>query len=399
MATQIEEIQSLPAETKQAARFPITKAGIEATLKHYQELTITGPDDKAGYERLRAGRITLKNTRISIEKRIDELIEPKKNDIKQIKSEGNELIDVVKPMEELLKEREDTYKEQVAEAERRRQEAVKAMLVSRKSRLADLDATYEPISETFQQYGRVACTWEDVRDGKDEEFEDILASIEPAFTAEQQRKADAKAKAEEEKVLREKQEAEAKAKFEQEKADREKQEADLARQREMLAAEQKRIDEQRAELDRLKKEQEAREAVKPVAEPVTVDQAPVMPTEDTSLLELAPNTPEIAVNYPDAAPDQDDLISLYEKTIGPVASRPTAVVGTTMSLPESPAEPVADQPDAVTADRDNLTEFLYLVSDLEFPVMTSKKGKRLVAELSATLFGLAEEIENAIKAL
>lgn len=160
---------------------------IKQNKDKYLSMTIAGIDDTSGAKLVDMARKVVKRARVKVGKRLTEINAPLKEKMAANKEMADSITGELKQIEDNLEAKYDQWESEVeAEAERIRIET-EAKIKARKSRLADLDTFFEPVSETMQQYGKQVCTWENVRYSDDEEFEAMLVPIQAAFDAEQAR--------------------------------------------------------------------------------------------------------------------------------------------------------------------------------------------------------------------
>lgn len=163
------------------AVLPVAEHEIIKWKAEYMGLTVKDADDKAGAKLVREARLVVKNAGVKLEAARKAIVGPHVKFQKQVNAKAKRLDEMLTPIEDYLQSEEDRFDKLVAERELLRLEALKEKMKNRKARLADLDAHYEPAGETMQQYGVQVCTWEDVRQSDDEQFDKLLVSIQATF--------------------------------------------------------------------------------------------------------------------------------------------------------------------------------------------------------------------------
>jgi len=199
------------------ASYGLDIEGIKAAVGQVAELTISGVDDKEGFERVRRARLDLKKVRCEIEKKRKELKADAVEFGRRVDAAAKELTALVEPTEILLTNRQDEVEREIAAIAARK-------LQARKDRLTEAGAI------VFPGIDKIA----------DDEFEELVAAAQLAHQKRQQQEAEA---------------AQAR-KLEEERLAKEREE--LARQRREQEAEQIRV---QSELDRQRKQLELNRAV------------------------------------------------------------------------------------------------------------------------------------------
>jgi len=164
-------------DEKQVVVYDITDAAIAKMEDLYMGLTVSGPDDEAGFKSVHKARKVVKTHRVSVEKRRKELKADALAWGRKVDGEANRIKDLLEPIESHL-----TAQEKIVTDEKKRQEEEAARLfeekiMGRMNALAGFDA---PLP-----YQKVAIM-------SDEEFEATLTVTEGQWKAEQSRIANEK---------------------------------------------------------------------------------------------------------------------------------------------------------------------------------------------------------------
>ncbi|OIN55846.1 hypothetical protein [Arsenicibacter rosenii] len=162
-------------------KLPVAEDQIEKWRASYMGLRIVDADDKEGFNIIEEARKVVKRAGSDLDNARKAIIEPHLTFQREVNERVKKIDLMLTPIHDHLKAQSKLYKDLVDERERQQLEALKAKMKNRKARLADLDAHYEPAGETMQQYGVQVCTWEDVRQSDDEQFDTLLVSIQASF--------------------------------------------------------------------------------------------------------------------------------------------------------------------------------------------------------------------------
>ena len=217
-------------EMQELVRFNVTDAAIAAMGDKYLKLTIKGLDDKEGFKAVHDARIDVKGKRIEVEKTRKDLKAEALRFERLVDGEAKRIFALIAPIEDHLTAEEKKIQDEKdrikAEAEAKERERIQARIY----RLEDLGMVLskgEYVLPYDIKKDNVASP-ESVVSVSDEIFERFVQDVITAVAAEKERLANI--------------EAEKKAEAER------------------LAAERKRLDEEKAEQTRIRMEQEAREA-------------------------------------------------------------------------------------------------------------------------------------------
>ena len=247
-------------EEKQIVVYDITDAAIAKMEDLYLGLTVSGPDDEAGFKAVHKARKVVKTHRVSVEKRRKELKADALAWGRKVDGEANRIKDLLEPIESHL-----TAQEKIVTDEKKRQEEEAARAFEQKiaDRMDALQACNSHLS-----YQAVATM-------SDDEFLTVLADAQTAFEAEQARIAEGK------RIVAERQAAEdaarkaederlAKIRAEQEKqmaeikAEQDRYEAAIKIENDRLKAEKAEIEAEKAkfkaEQDKVEREKMVKEA-------------------------------------------------------------------------------------------------------------------------------------------
>ena len=201
----------------QLVEYNITDAVISEMEARYMTLTISGLDDKEGYGAVHEARMVVKGKRIEVEKMRKELKADALAYGRKVDSEAKRIFRKLEPIESHLQSEESIIteeKKRVKEEEERKEE--------------------QRVQARIDELAKFECSlpFFDVAAMSDDEFNVVLGNAERRFEEEQWRKS------EEDRQRKEKEESER-----------------LARE-----AEAKKLAEERAELDRIKHEQDKKNA-------------------------------------------------------------------------------------------------------------------------------------------
>lgn len=209
-------------------KFEVSPESLKALVEPVKGLTIASLEDRDNYVKVRESRLMLKSKRVEIEKSGKALRENAIKFQRAVIAREKELIDIIEPEEQRLKNEESKFEEwkeqQRIEAERRESERIQARI----NHLAQFN---------------YAIDFYEAKTMPDEEFAALLANAQDEYNAELQR---IEARKAEEERLRQ---AEAE-RIRKEREELERIQAELKVERERIAAEQERI----------RKAQEAKEA-------------------------------------------------------------------------------------------------------------------------------------------
>lgn len=232
-------------------QFNPKKAELVTLAEQYKNLTITGVDDKDGYEAVKSAEKKLQQTRLDIKRKGKEAREEALKYQKAVIGLEKELLEVIEPIEKDLKEK------RTAIDEIKKMELRKKKLPERIERLKEIElevANVELLGMDDKQFNEFFIEkkgeYLEAKEAKakeEQEKKDAEIRKQQEEIAEQQRKIE-----EEKRIAEAKKQAEIEAK---ERVEREKQEAVEAEKRKAEAEKQKLIDEQNAkEQERLAEE-------------------------------------------------------------------------------------------------------------------------------------------------
>lgn len=210
-----QDIDSLPQ------RYDVSDAAIAEMRKQFLPLVIQSPEDKQGAKRVREARLTVKSTRVAVEKTRKALKEDALRYGQAVDAEARRLTALLTPIEEHLEAQEAAME---AEVKRRATEAERQRIQRLEMRMASLRALESPLLRM------------DVEAMTDEQFDAALsrAAVDyQALLVERTRKAD------------------------EEAAARAAQEEAQAAERQRLAAEQAQLAAERARLEEERQRAEA----------------------------------------------------------------------------------------------------------------------------------------------
>ena len=213
---QTELLDAPTTEATVASKYGITKAAIEQAVEETKSITVTGPDDKAGIALARTSRISLGKIRTTIESKRKELKADALAYGRKVDEVAKELTAIVEPEEDRLRELEETAK--------REQE-----------RLAKIADESRAVEVQRRQQLAFSVRWQ---------IQPVMLNMlspvefEAAYAAEKE-KFDAAVKAEADAAATIKAEQERQAKIAKEQAERQ---AEMDRKEAELAAKQKAID-------------------------------------------------------------------------------------------------------------------------------------------------------------
>lgn len=124
-------------ETLNIEKFNPTKAEITALVDKYKGLTITGIDDKAGYEAVHKARMELKAVRVNITKTGKSMREEALKFQKDVIAKEKDLVEMVEPTERDLEAKQKAIDEEKEKIKR------KAILPERKEKLDAIGVNYD----------------------------------------------------------------------------------------------------------------------------------------------------------------------------------------------------------------------------------------------------------------
>lgn len=250
-------------------KYDVSLAHIEKLKEQYLPLTVSGVDDKEGYEKCKTARKGVKDLRIKVEKRRKELKEDSLAYGKMVDSKAKELSEPLKEIEAHLQSQEriidDEKKRIKEEEERKKREQVEARMKA----LAmvgyhnlSMEALAIMPEEQYQQILIKATEEKHEKEKEEEERRAKLAALEK-----ERAENEAKIRAQEEENRRLKQEALERERKENERLQREAEEkarearkAEEAKARAEAEAKAKEEARLAAEREKERKEQEEREA-------------------------------------------------------------------------------------------------------------------------------------------
>jgi len=231
-------------EEKQVVVYDITDAAIAKMEDLYMGLTVSGPDDEAGFKAVHKARKVVKSHRVSVEKRRKELKADAISWGRKVDGEANRIKDLLEPIESHL-----TAQEKIVTDEKKRQEKEAARLFQEK-----IDGRMNQLAQL-----NAPLPYQTVATMSDEEFEATLTITEGQWKAEQSRIAEekrieAERKAAEDAARKAEDERLAKIREEQEK-----QMAEIRAEQEKIEAEKAKLQAERDKAEREKMIEEAEE--------------------------------------------------------------------------------------------------------------------------------------------
>lgn len=277
------------------------EADLIALRESMKGLKIAGPEDREGYRLVRENRITLKNTRVKIEKAGKELREPAIRFQKAVIKKEDDLIAIIAPLERQLQAQEEQFDRWQEEARIEKERAEKAKVQARVTALAKFNAAHDLY---------------DLQIMDDAKFLELLTQVEADYNAEQERIAAEKAEAERQRIAeqerlrveREALELQRKAQEAQEEQLRAEREA-LRKEQELreaeLKAEREKIEAEKRELEKQKVIKEAEERARK-EEAARIEREAQEKAERESLAKLEAERQEAL------RPDKEKLISFFD---------------------------------------------------------------------------------------
>lgn len=173
-----EHIVVDPIETA-IAKFDPYVAKIDTAREEYAKLMIADHDDKAGFDIVHKARMDVKNTRIAIQKQRKDLADPALAYQKALKAREDDLVELLKPIEGQLQEKEDVY---TAEKERLRKEEeirIEARTAERIKMLVDNRLDFDGFKYTIED---VNITVDEVKTFSDRNFSSFMDTrVMPAY--------------------------------------------------------------------------------------------------------------------------------------------------------------------------------------------------------------------------
>lgn len=155
--------------------FDPTKAELQKMATEYKDLTIKGIDDKEGFKKVHEAEMILKKTRVTISKTRKAFTDPKNAEIKQAIELEKEMLSIISPIEENLKNQKKAIE---AEKERiKEEEAAKKReaLQKRVDELAKYDFVYSNLFKLSEM--------------DETEYSDLVSEVKENFeVAENERK-------------------------------------------------------------------------------------------------------------------------------------------------------------------------------------------------------------------
>jgi len=319
-------------DEKQVVVYDITDAAIAKMEDLYMGLTVSGPDDEAGFKSVHKARKVVKTHRVSVEKRRKELKADALAWGRKVDGEANRIKDLLEPIESHL-----TAQEKIVTDEKKRQEEEAARLfeekiMGRMNALAGFDA---PLP-----YQKVAIM-------SDEEFEATLTVTEGQWKAEQSRIAnekrieaerkaaeDAARKAEDERL--EKIRAEQEKQMAEIKAQQERYAAAMKAENDKIQAEKDKIAVEKAEIkaeqDRIEREKAIEEAEERARVKAVADMKARVEREKKEAEEKAAAEKAEAERVAALLPDKEKAIKWVELMRDSIPKRPSVKDGNIASM-------------------------------------------------------------------
>ncbi|MBD2753722.1 hypothetical protein [Spirosoma validum] len=225
-------VVSGPSQTPIA--FDITVSAIAQMHNHALDLTIAGPDDKEGYKQVYDYRQVVKRQRVAVEKRQKELKATHIQYNREVDAAAKQLTEPMDQIEDGLAKKEKAYTDERDRIAHERAMAERQRLEGRVNQLRAFGFEWNAGAETYDfirdEYAlNLRINFEDVKALSDEEFAPSLLLAETTYQAV-------------EKILADKRESDRK------EAERLADEQETERKR--LAAENQRLAEEKAELQR-----------------------------------------------------------------------------------------------------------------------------------------------------
>ena len=137
-------------EKKELDLFNPTKAELQVLVAQYKDLKINGIDDKVGFKNVHEAQMKLRDTRVTISKTRKAFTDPKNAEIKQAIALEKEILWIITPIEDSLKEQKNAIeaeKEKIKEVEA---EKKRKFLQNRVDELAKFDYVHHDLFELSQ---------------------------------------------------------------------------------------------------------------------------------------------------------------------------------------------------------------------------------------------------------
>ncbi len=292
METQVLENPMVEVNTKrEIVLITKTDADILAVKKIALAIKVMGPTDKAGYEAAKKLRLEVRDMRLIVDKTHKEVKEESLKYGKKCDAEKNRLLALLEPIESYLASQEKIVTDEEERLKAEKQRLLEEKIKARQQAFANV---HSPV------------TYTDVLLMTDEVYEAKLAEDTEKETVRLKDIADQAAKLEEQRIA---QEAQQKV-LDDQRAERERITAEaqaiIATRQAELAAEQKLIDEANAEISRVKREEEL---AKEAAEDALAKKA----EEDKAATELAQKEEANRLAIEAAAPDADKILKFSKE--------------------------------------------------------------------------------------
>lgn len=331
----------------------------------YGELTISGPEDKTGFTTLRTARLFVRGKRLEISKRTDELIAPLKSQIADIAKVEKTLLDEIKPLENLLGDREDIYDAQVEELKQQKLREAQARISARINFLISHGCSFNGSAYYIEGVNILDA---EIPRMSDEEFSAKQSLVSLAYEIEQKRiedKAELRRIAEIERILL---------------ADKEKQ---------RIATERAELQEQR---DQIKAEQETAHKAQEAISLENKRKADELFNLQRQILEDQRVEREMIEQEQRRI---DDINLQIERDKKSVADKKAAEIAAKKKLVDDKkqAEIDAELIKAARPDMLKLFQFSASLSDLQYPELSSKPANEIIAEVKI-LIGKIQKFIN-----
>ena len=381
-------IVTLDAKSITAETYAVDKEQIANKVKEYKGLSITGIDDKDGFNKVRAGRLELRSVRCDIERRRKELKEGALAFGKAVDSVAKELTLLVEPTEKELAAKEEAIEKEIAAIARKKLD----------DRMAALNAVNAGSSPSY------------VEALNDKMFEELLADKKAAFersitekkAAEEEAERVRQAEAAQKKLEQEKLEAERVAleearealRVQQQEAERQAaaQRAEMARQQaeaEERAAEQRRaIAKEQAEAEKLAAEQRSA---------IAKEQAEAERVAAAQRDELARQQREIEAEREKIEADKREALRLAEEEAERVAAA-ERMKQEALDREARAAEEAAIA-EAVKPDGEKLAAFASKLSKMKLPAMTSEHSQAAWVDAQSSIDWAVQRLTDIAESL
>lgn len=215
------------------------EAHLKELAEKFKDLKVSGVEDKLGFITIREARIALKNERCAITKDAKALRDNANKWVSKVRERELQLIGIIAPVENSLQVEEDRINEEKENIRKENERKEAQQLQDRITSLAAYNYAHDVI---------------ELKHMSDDQYAELLKTVEFDHKLEQQRIANEKA-IEEQKLQAEQD----RLRLEREEFDRQK-EAFAKREAELKALHEKEVAQQRAEQERVAKEQSEREA-------------------------------------------------------------------------------------------------------------------------------------------